>query len=34
LIFGAMFVYLMTEDLSWRPRIQAPQSQSGGVETK
>jgi hypothetical protein len=34
LIFGAMFIYLMTEDLSWRPRLLAPQSQSGGIEAK
>jgi hypothetical protein len=30
LIFAAMFIYLMTEDLSWRPSPQPP-PQSGGV---
>jgi len=31
LIFASMFIYLMTEDLSWRPRHQPSQPQSGGV---
>jgi hypothetical protein len=30
LIFAAMFIYLMTEDLAWRPNPQVPQPQSGG----
>jgi len=34
LIFAAMFIYLMTGDLSWRPRLQAPPPPSGGVEGK
>jgi len=34
LIFAAMFIYLMTGDLSWRPRLQAPPPSSGGVEGK
>jgi hypothetical protein len=34
LIFGSLFIYLMTQDLSWRPRPQTPPPQSDGVETK
>jgi hypothetical protein len=30
LIFTAMFIYLMTEDLSWRPRQQPSEARSGG----
>jgi hypothetical protein len=28
LIFGSMFIYLATQDLSWRPQDQAPTSQA------
>jgi len=34
LIFGAMFIYLATEDLSWRPRIQESPSLSSGSGEK
>jgi hypothetical protein len=34
LIFGAMFIYLMTQDLSWRPALQTPTSQAGGSKDK
>jgi hypothetical protein len=34
LIFGAMFIYLMTEDLSWRPVLQAPTAQADGSNDK
>jgi len=33
LIFGSMFIYLATEDLSWRPHAQpAPSSSTGPGE--
>jgi hypothetical protein len=34
LIFAAMFIYLMTGDLSWRPRVQLPKQPSGEVDGK
>jgi hypothetical protein len=34
LIFGSMFIYLITEDLSLRPRVQSPPPPPAGVEGK
>jgi hypothetical protein len=34
LIFGSMFIYLATQDLSWRPRVQAPPPSSAGYGEK
>jgi hypothetical protein len=34
LIFVSMFIYLATEDLSWRPRFQTPPPPSAGYGKK
>jgi len=31
LMLAAMIIYLMTDDLAWRPRIQSPQSSSAAA---
>jgi hypothetical protein len=33
-IFGAMFIYLMTDDLSWRPRFLTPMVHLGERKDK
>jgi hypothetical protein len=33
-IFAAMFIYLMTGDLAWQPRLQTPPPQPGLINGK
>jgi hypothetical protein len=34
LIFGSMFMYLATQDLSWRPRVPTPPPPAAGYGEK